>query len=60
MTEQGKYMYYIPHNPSFFIIYVLPYNTTFALILTSVSDVSTSIYLVVEFTFYLFFSQKYL
>lgn len=49
-------MYYTPHNPSFFIIHVLPYNTTFALILTSVSDVSTSIYLVVEFTFY--FSAK--
>lgn len=58
MTEQGKYMYYIPHNPSFFNIHVLPYNTTFALILTSVSDVSTctSIYLAVEFTFY--FSAK--
>lgn len=60
MTEQGKYMYYIPHNPSFFIIHVLPYNTNFPLILTSVSSVSTSIYLGVELTFYLFFSQKYL
>lgn len=56
MTEQGKYMYYIPHNPSFLHDTCITYGTTFPLKLTSVSDVSTSMYSAVEFTFY--FSAK--
>lgn len=51
-------MYYTPHNPSFFNIHVLPYNTTCALIMTCVSSVSTGIYLVVELTFYLFSAKS--